>query len=73
MTTLDFDKLRYIRDTTVDGARKVCKACMYSKVPVHTLANGITAYDFERSGNKSTAFVMAQRNDFGCHAIEIKT
>ena len=73
MTTLDFDKLRYIRDTTVDGARKVCKACMYSKVPVPTLANGITAYDFERSGNKSTSFVMAQRNDFGGHAIEIKT
>ena len=72
MTTLDIEKLKSIRESTVEGARNVCKTCMYSMIPVPTLANGITAYDFERNGNKSTAFVMAQRNDFGDHAIEMK-
>ena len=67
MIPLEIDMLKAIRKFSVNGARQVCKRCMRAKIPVPTLANGITAYDFERNGNKSTAFVMAQRHDFGGH------
>ena len=68
---LEIEMLKVIRESTVNGARQVCKRCMRAKIPVPTLANGITAYDFERNGNKSTSILMAIRNDFGGHEINI--
>ena len=71
MLALDVSMLHALRKYSIDGARQVCKRCMKAKIPVPTLANGITAYDFERNGNKSTAFVMGQRFDFGGHDFDI--
>jgi len=71
MIPLEIDMLKAIRKFSVNGARQVCKRCMRAKIPVPTLANGITAYDFERNGNKSTSILMAIRNDFGGHEINI--
>lgn len=71
MIPLDTSMLKALQKFSIRGARQVCKRCMKAKIPVPTLANGITAYDFERNGNKSTAFVMAQRNDFGGHDFQI--
>tara|TARA_Y100000389_G_C17471252_1_gene531310 strand:+ start:14459 stop:15679 length:1221 start_codon:yes stop_codon:yes gene_type:complete len=71
MVPLDTDMLRAIRKFSANGARQVCQRCIIANIPVPTLSNGITAYDFERNGNKSTAFVMAQRHDFGGHDINM--
>lgn len=71
MMGLDVSMLHALRKYSVDGARQVCKTCTAAKIPVPTLANGVTAYDFERNGNKSTAFVMAQRYDFGGHEFNL--
>ena len=49
MIPLEIDMLKAIRKFSVNGARQVCKRCMRAKIPVPTLANGITAYDFERN------------------------
>lgn len=71
MLALDVSMLHALRKYSIDGARQVCKKCMKAKIPVPTLANGINAYDFERNGNKSTSILMAIRNDFGGHEINI--